>query len=443
MTKVVITTVPFVDEDSPLAAPAVLKAALESNGIPCVGLDLNIEIYNKIKDHPFRDRFLKFFYRQKLDDAVVPVVVDMLDHYVNELLIHQPTHIGLSLFSNNSQVFTAWLCAALRQVAPDVTILIGGPGLETLSNSLFKFPERLKQLGLIDDFIVGDAEQAIVDYFTGDTSSANIIDFQRVADLNKIPLPDYSDYRFFHYSNLILPIIDSRGCVQRCEFCDVIEQWTKFQYTTAEHVFSEMKQYINMYNIYQFQFSSSICNGNKKEFAKLVSMIAEYNRSCDYIEQQIHWVGSFIVRRADRHPESLWKLISESNGFLLTGVESIIPHVRIELGKNFNNEDLEVHLNMCAKYNVPTNLLMIAAYPSETVDDYNASKQWFQDHVNYAGNPIKQVQMTLPTILPGTQLERRIDHKEFEQSENQRNKHAHELAEVARECGFEVRQFFV
>ena len=44
--KVVIVTVPFVDEDTPLAAPAVLKAALMSSGIPAVGLDLNIEIYN-------------------------------------------------------------------------------------------------------------------------------------------------------------------------------------------------------------------------------------------------------------------------------------------------------------------------------------------------------------------------------------------------------------
>ena len=46
--KVVITTVPFIDENTPIAAPAVLKASLQANGIDCVGLDLNIEIYNKI-----------------------------------------------------------------------------------------------------------------------------------------------------------------------------------------------------------------------------------------------------------------------------------------------------------------------------------------------------------------------------------------------------------
>jgi len=47
--KVIITTVPFVDWHTPLVTPGYLKAILKKRNIDCVGLDLNIEIYNKIK----------------------------------------------------------------------------------------------------------------------------------------------------------------------------------------------------------------------------------------------------------------------------------------------------------------------------------------------------------------------------------------------------------
>lgn len=66
MPKVVITSMPFVDEDTPLAAPAVLKAALQAHGISCVGLDLNIEIYNKIQHRSDRHLFLDFFTAKTL-----------------------------------------------------------------------------------------------------------------------------------------------------------------------------------------------------------------------------------------------------------------------------------------------------------------------------------------------------------------------------------------
>ena len=156
--KVVITTVPFIDENTPIAAPAVLKASLQANGIDCVGLDLNIEIYNKIQHYPNRNLFLNFFYKQIINEEIVDELTKILDFYAVELLSHKPDIIGLSLFSKDSQVFTAWLCAVLRQQAPGVKIVIGGSGLETLENSLFKFPDRLKKLGLIDDYITGDSE---------------------------------------------------------------------------------------------------------------------------------------------------------------------------------------------------------------------------------------------------------------------------------------------
>jgi radical SAM superfamily enzyme YgiQ (UPF0313 family) len=441
--NVVITTVPFIDEGTPLAAPAVLKAALQAKGIECVGLDLNIEIYNKLKNHPNRQLFLDFFYRQIIHDNIVDELIRMLDFYAVELLSYKTKIIALSLFSINSQTFTAWLCAVLRERAPEVKIVIGGPGLETLEQSFFKFPDRLKRLGLIDDYIIGDAENSFVEYVKGnlDYPGINSTNWQPNLNFDQLPAPDFSNYRFFKYDYALLPIVDSRGCVQSCEFCDVIAFWEKFQYRTAENIFDQMIHHLQQHQIYRFQFASSICNGNMKEFKKLVQLIADYNDQVDPSEH-IHWIGSFIVRPAIHHKEELFNLIKKSNGFLLTGVESIVEQVRINLGKKFNNADLDHHLQMLKKYQIKTNLLMIAGYPTETPEDYERVNQWFIDHKDYANNTIEQVQMTLPAILSGTRLEKKIDHDDFNSARLMRLQHGKTLVKLLEQCGYKVRAFF-
>ena len=442
-TKVVIASMPFVDESTPLAAAAVLKSALQSNNIKCVALDLNIEIYNKLQHRQDRHLFLEFFHDQIIHEEIVDDLVRMLDFYAVEILSHNPTIVGLSLFSAETQTFTAWLCAMLRQRAPDIKIVIGGSGLLTLENSLFKFPDRVKQLGLIDDYITGDSETSLVEYVRGNLSYPGINSYawQPNLNFNNLEMPDYSDYRLFKYEYSTLPIVDSRGCVQDCEFCDVIAFWKKFQYLTAETIFKQMQTYIKTHNVYRFQFASSICNGNLKEFKKLVKLISNYNEQVN-AQAQIHWVGSFIIRPAVQHKEELWKLIKKSNGFLLTGVESLIEHVRINLGKRFTNADLEHHLQMARAHQVQMNLLIILCYPTETLADYEQVKQWFVDHKELANSTVVKVQCTILGILPGTKLEKTIDLDAFEKTELSRYEHAIDTVNVIRQCGFNVQTFF-
>ena len=222
----------------------------------------------------------------------------------------------------------------------------------------------------------------------------------------------------------------------------MIAFWKKFQYQLADNIFETMLHYIKKYNVYRFQLASSICNGNMREFKKLVKLIAEYNNKQTHNVTKISWHGSFIIRPGKHHTEELFKMIKESQGFLYCGVESIVSHVRKALGKNFDNKDLEHHLTMCKKYQIPVNLLMIASYYTETDDDYETAKQWFRDHKEYANNSVMQVQVTMLSVLSGTKLEKNIDLKNFNEDKARRTKHATEFVKVAQECGFITRTFF-
>jgi radical SAM superfamily enzyme YgiQ (UPF0313 family) len=367
----------------------------------------------------------------------------MLEFYVQEIAWHKPSIIGLSLFTRQSQVFCAWLCAMLKQHMPDCHIVIGGPGLETLANSLFKYPDRLRQMGLIDGYITGDAELSLVEYVKKNFSypGINSTQWQPNANFDEMPMPDYSDYRWFHYGNALVPIVDSRGCVQQCEFCDVIAFWKKFQYLSAEKIFAQMQYHIDNHGIFRFQFASSICNGNLKEFRRLMEMIASYNQSKS-ASCQIHWIGSFIVRAKSSHPEHLWETMKHSNGYLLTGVESLTQRVRLALGKRFSNDDLDHHLEMGRKHKIPMNILLIAAYHTETDQDWQMSKQWFHDRKEFANDSVMQVQLTLPVILAGTKLEKSVDKRQFVVGELSRLQHARELKQVIESCGFKTRPYF-
>ena len=142
-----------------------------------------------------------------------------------------------------------------------------------------------------------------------------------------------------------------------------------------------------------------------KEFQKLLDLMCDYNDK--HPTSQISWDGYFIVRNKKQHPEDFWQKIKKSNGYLQLGIESVVEKVRIALGKNFTNDDIDYHLSMAKKYSVPLLLLLIVGYPTETQQDFEFTKQWFRDRQHYARNPINLVVFSLSAILPNTNLERK------------------------------------
>jgi radical SAM superfamily enzyme YgiQ (UPF0313 family) len=229
--------------------------------------------------------------------------------------------------------------------------------------------------------------------------------WQPIENLNELPYPDFGDYMFSQYQHAGIPICDSRGCVRSCEFCDIIEHWKKYQYRTAENIFGEILHQVKLYGIRKFLFYNSLTNGNMKEFLRLLDLFCAYNEQ--HPDNELSWEGYFIVRNQKQHSEELWKKIKKSNGILQLGIESVVENVRISLGKNFTNADIDFHLEMAKKYSVPLMLLLIIGYPTETKKDFEFTEQWFKQRSGYFNHPVQSVVLSLAAILPNTQLERR------------------------------------
>jgi hypothetical protein len=410
--NVVVAAVPLVDSmHAPMAAPAVLKASLSRAGIKSTAMDLNIEVLLKVKSHPEQQYLEKFFEDQEANDWVVQEISKILFYCANRIIEQKPTVIALSLLTYQCQNFTLWLCLVLRQLYPQARIVIGGPGIKHQVADLDDtFRNTILKMGLIDHYIVGDGDQTLIEYVKGnyDHPGINSDTWHPVNDLDSLPYPDWSDYNFYLYSRYYMPLVDAKGCVRNCEFCDVIEYWDKFKSRKAENIFAEMLHQIEKYGMRDFDFRSSLSNGNLKEFLKLLQLIDAYNKTKYFRPEQISWNASFIVRQQSQHPESMWQQMGNSHATLSLGVESVVPHVRQHLGKYFENEDIDYHLKMAKKYNVKIILMIITGYPTETIEDYEFTKQWFKDRAVYK-DVISRLFLTPAGILPGTQLERNMD----------------------------------
>jgi len=406
--SIVIASVPWTDTEYPIMAPAAIKGILSSRGIDSVAIDLNATIVSTIKNHPRRDSILKFFLTEQVDRESKQDIIGILDLMSTIILKNNPSWVLLSLLTYLSQIPTKWLCMQIRHQRPDIKIIIGGPGASVSLKSIDIYSNSLIRQGLIDFYITGDAEESLPALLSGNVDYPGIgsKSWNSMADLNQLPIPDFSDYEWSLYKSKRISITGSRGCVRDCTFCDIHEHWSRYQYRTGDNIFAEMIHQKEKHGINVFSFSDSLVNGNQKEFRKLIHSLAEYNAKNP--ENQIKWTGSFIIRPKNLMKEQDWELTAASGAIALSvGVESFVEHIRYHIRKKFSNDDLDFALQMGKKYRIPMILLMIVGYVTETQSDFDEQLEWVRLNRHYANDPVIGVQIGSGLgILPGTWLER-------------------------------------
>lgn len=407
--KIIITSVPWTDTDSPLMAPAVLKASLKKYGMESLALDLNAEIRNWIMSHDQKDQLLKFMLTEEIMSSARSAVKDFIDRMAYRLLCHEPDWIAISLLTYLSQIPAKWLCLRLKQLAPDVKIVAGGPGTAVSLKDINGWGESMRRQKLIDYWVTGDGEESLPELILGtiDSDRVNSLDWKQLEDLNTLPFPNFDDYDWSLYSFKRMSIVGSRGCVRKCTFCDIHEHWNKFQWRSGENIFREMLHQKEKYGINVFSFSDSLVNGNQKEYRTLIRLLSNHNANCQE-NDKIKWTGSFIIRPQDQMKEIDWKMTADSGAIILSvGVESFVEHIRYHIGKKFSNADLDFALEMASKYNIKLTLLMIVGYVTETQEDFDQALEWISVHKSMANNPIDSVQIGSGLgILQGTWLDR-------------------------------------
>lgn len=397
--------------DSPSSGVGVLKSHLAAEGFTSKIIDFNIELYNHMMMYQ-KSRFYWLSYENvsmdlendkegKKNKSIIPENIwrsyeqkymkenpnpenwegfqefydlgkPKYDELVERIGDLNPKWVGISILAwDTCASVSIKLSEIIKEKFPDIKIVWGGGGLYTHEASI------IKKNGLIDHYVYGDAEDVISELLKGNLSYPGIDSHtpHQYENLDDMMLPDFSDLDWTYYGNNtsrltngmgVAHITGSRGCVRRCDFCDIWQTWPKFRYRSAKKILEEMIHYKENYNRTFFYFNDSLINGSMKAYRELMHLLAEDPRAKD-----IWWHSQFIIRSSRQMTEKDWEVTSKTNvGLLEIGVESFSENVRNKMQKGFSTADLEFVLKKVQKYKIPISINIMMGYPFETEEDH-------------------------------------------------------------------------
>lgn len=411
MTDIVIAIAPRIIDDfgyTP-AGPALLKGSLEANGFKSKILDLNAEIDQRFMGHPDYNGINNYFlfhefFNKKIWNHLAPI----FEEWAERLISYNAEWVGISAFSYNSHRAVKILAVAIKRLKPTQKIMIGGAGIRTD----FHFPEMLHKNGIIDAYIRGEGEVALIELLKGNTDYPGINGKSpiQITNIDAIPFPNYDDYELKTYTNKkgleALPITGSRGCVRACTFCDVASQWPKFVFRSGKNIADEIKHQVEKYEVQGFRFTDSLINGSMKAFREMIYNLADYRDTLPD-DRKFIWDTHFIVRsRTQMLPADFDTMKRAGAGTMLIGIESGSPSVRDHMRKGYTDDDLEYTMEQLNRVNIKTRLLMIIGYPTETEEDFQQTLDMFTRYKPYLDNGIiEEVNLGLTlNLLPKTPL---------------------------------------
>lgn len=386
MTDVVFCIIPKIEPQAPTSGVAVLKQVCMNAGYTSTVVDFNIDLYNYLKQQNLHEKywhdddslFLNHGELEHNPDWVdfVQVHGEIIDLWIERLRELEPRYIGLSLLTMYSKSCAITLAQRIRQHLPDSKIIWGGPPVDRY------FSDCLIDADLADHYVIGDGEIAILNILREGTvkqSSQNL-------NISDLPFPNYDDINWEQYEQgedsadkKVVYVTASRGCIKRCTFCNVRDIWPRYLSRPGAQVAEEIKFLSDAYGRLSIKFTDSLINGSMRDYRELVQQLIEYRHS-DQLPEELGWTSQWIVRSQQRTQEEDFANAHLANcRDLEIGIEHFSEKVRWHMGKRFTDEDMWFTFEMMTKHRIPSSILMIVGYPTETEQDHQTQLRTLEE----------------------------------------------------------------
>lgn len=333
-----------------------------------------------------------------------------------------PDYVGVNcLFS--AQIHSVLEIAAIvKKFNQNIKVIVGG-----MHPTLFA-RDILVNSKNIDYVILGEGEETInelIDAFNDQEQVYKIdgLAFRNnrgeihvnernkyIKKLDEIPIPAYhlfnlDDYRVDDVSSwhnpkkldlsLTAPIMSSRSCPLRCNFCTVFQVMGKqYRSRSSSHVFDELKMLYDDYGIRQFDILDDNFTVSKKRTLEICDLIIKHKMNI-----QLRFVTGMMVGSLDE--EVIDSLVEAGLSRALLAIESGSDYIRNKvIGKNLQtNKILEV-VNCLNKYKdqVLVTGQFIIGLPEETHDTFKETYEFIRNL------RIDDFTASIATPYPGTRL---------------------------------------
>lgn len=389
--KIALVQCPAWGRQNPPLALSMLSAHLRSKKKEVYLFDLNNKLFHKVKDE---DKTLwqlnnEEFWENK--SKVLKFASDyneLLDHFINEILETGVGIIGFSIF-NSSKELSLLIASKIKKINENITIVFGGPHCAPHMQG----KEIIKD-NSVDMLVIGEGEVTLdeivnlidrygkVDFCKGtwlkkNDEVVNCGNRDLIVDLNQLPFADFGDFTLDSYDEPYrLPIYLSRGCPNRCVYCNENSFWRGYRCRSGKRVFEEMNYHVNKHRgVTHFDFADSLVNANVKELFHMADLIIRERL-------EITWGGQAMIRPY-MTPELLNKLKLSGCVCLAYGTESGSQKVLDLMKKGFTIGEAErvIRDTHDAGIDAVTNFMF--GFPGETDEDFEKTLDFISRNREY------------------------------------------------------------
>jgi len=289
--------------------------------------------------------------------------------------------IGISVLSTTCWPLVVDLCARLKRAWPATPIVLGGEHPTVL-------PRFCLQTSQADFVVRGEGEAVVVELAevlaSGDRSRLHAVRglaFQdgdtyvetprrpRIRDLDALPWPAWQlfDIDGYHEKSLVgaslvggrrsLPIVASRGCVNRCTFCTAAAVWTPVWIPRSPaSIVDEMEHCIERYGVRDFSFYDLTVVVDKRWAIALCHEILDR-------ELDITWrIGS----RMEHIDAPLARLMKRAGlEWILLAPESGSAETRRRIRKPVKAATIDRAVRACTEAGIATKVQVLSGLPGD------------------------------------------------------------------------------
>ena len=219
-------------------------------------------------------------------------------------------------------------------------------------------------------------------------------------DLDKLPIPDFSDFPWDRYPHKIIPVMTGRGCNWgRCLFCGDVQtaNGRTFRSRPLESVLAELEEQSAKYGTRDVIFLDIKLNSDVELWRGLI----------DNFQRRLpggQWIGTVHVQRNGDNGLSRDDVVAarRSGGVRTTfGLESGSQRVNDSMAKGTSIEGMAQFVRDASEAGVSVRTTAILGWPGEQAADIDRTVGFLRDHERY----LDRVRLSRFKAIPGTRFE--------------------------------------
>ncbi|MBN2407702.1 MAG: B12-binding domain-containing radical SAM protein [Elusimicrobia bacterium] len=394
--KVSLVLCPFWNVTEPPLSMAILTSHLKGRGNTVYNFNLNLDLYRECRPeykNAWTGTDVQFWFDESSLKEFIDRHKDAFDACVSKVIGTGSDLICFTVYGMTGP-FSVLLSEQIKQRAPEKTVVFGGPECFDRTKAL-----SLLKAGHADYVITGEGDIALPDLaallesgekpdscpgllFMRDGEPVYTGEPEAVSDLDSLPFPDYSGLIASYDPDTSIPVQSSRGCTNRCVYCNETVLWPGYRYMSGERIFREIEHLHGRLLMNNFVFHDSLINADIRRLSEFCDHMLDYISRGIRGRRPISWGGSAIIR-PEFDLQFLKKMRSAGCSFLSYGIESGSQRIVNRMKKNFSIDAAHDVIRDTREAGIRTIANFMFGFPGETEDDFSETIKFLERNRGY------------------------------------------------------------